>query len=179
MFRILLGRFPGAEAPALEGTQGEAAARIVRALEAEGAAAISEDMATALRIEAGRGAWGHDLAEDVIPLEAGLLDRAISTTKGCYVGQEIVIRILHRGGGRVAKKLVTLLFDPATSDLPAVKSPIEVDGKPIGHLTSVAYSPAHERLVALGYVHRDVAEAGRRVDVSGSTLSGVITGLAQ
>ena len=69
------------------------------------------------------------MTEETIPLEAGLLDRAISTTKGCYVGQEIVIRILHRGGGRVAKRLVTLAFDSPPSHLPARGAPVFRDGR--------------------------------------------------
>ena len=48
------------------------------------------------------------MTEDTIPLEAGIEDRAISLTKGCYVGQEIIIRVLHRGHGRVARRLVGL-----------------------------------------------------------------------
>ena len=47
-----------------------------------------------------------DMDEDTIPLEAGIEDRAISFTKGCYVGQEVIVRVTHRGGGRVAKRLV-------------------------------------------------------------------------
>ena len=42
-----------------------------------------------------------DITDDIIPLEAGIEDRAISLTKGCYVGQEVIIRVLHRGQGRV------------------------------------------------------------------------------
>ena len=52
-----------------------------------------------------------DMDEDTIPLEAGIEDRAISLTKGCYVGQEIIIRVLHRGHGRVARRLVGLTLD--------------------------------------------------------------------
>ena len=66
-----------------------------------------------MRIEGGRPRFGIDMDEDTIPLEAGIEDRAISLTKGCYVGQEIIIRVLHRGHGRVARRLVGLTFDPA------------------------------------------------------------------
>ena len=52
------------------------------------------------------------MTSDTIPLEAGIEDRAISLTKGCYVGQEIIIRVLHRGQGRVARRLVGLTLDP-------------------------------------------------------------------
>ncbi len=59
-----------------------------------------------LRIEAGVPKFLVDMTEDTIPLEAGIEDRAISFTKGCYVGQEVIVRVTHRGGGRVAKRLV-------------------------------------------------------------------------
>lgn len=153
--------------------------RVVDRLEAEGAVEMSDEMATALRIEAGRGEWGRDLGDDVIPLEAGLLERAISTSKGCYVGQEIVIRILHRGGGRVSKRLVVLAFDPDVERAPDRGAVLEVDGAAVGRLTSAAWSPAAGRVVALGYLHRDAAEVNRRVAVSGSGASAVVTGLAQ
>jgi folate-binding protein YgfZ len=104
------------------------------------------------------------LTPETIPLEAGLLDRAISTSKGCYVGQEIVIRILHRGGGRVARRLARLAFDTSLAEAPhAGAALVTDDGRGVGHLTSVAYSPARGAFVALGYVHRDAAEVGRRL----------------
>ena len=53
----------------------------------------------------------RDMDEETIPLEAGIESRAISFTKGCYVGQEVIIRVLHRGHGRVARKLVGLTLD--------------------------------------------------------------------
>lgn len=153
--------------------------RIVAGLDAAGAVAMSEEMATALRIESGRGLWGHDLRDDVIPLEAGLLDRAISTSKGCYVGQEIVIRMLHRGGGRVAKRLVTLAFDPSTTEAPAAGAAIAADGTTAGALTSVAFSPARGAFVALGYVRREAAETGRQVAVADSGARATIIGFGQ
>ena len=83
-----------------------------------GAIEIDPRLDEALRIEAGRPAFGIDMTDETIPLEAGLLERAISTTKGCYVGQEVIIRVLHRGGGRVARRLVRLMFDPAVTSPP-------------------------------------------------------------
>jgi folate-binding protein YgfZ len=153
-------------------------AGVVARLEEAGAVAMTEDMATALRIEAGRGEWGRDLGEDVIPLEAGLLGRAVSTTKGCYVGQEIVIRILHRGGGRVAKRLVTLVFDAAVDVVPEPKATLEAAGSAVGYLTSVAFSPARGCFIALAYLHRDAGEIGRHVSLAGSAATAVVTGFA-
>jgi tRNA-modifying protein YgfZ len=132
-------------------------------LEAAGAAAVSDDAFEALRIEAGRPAFGRDMTSETIPLEAGLADRAISTTKGCYVGQEVIIRVLHRGGGRVVKRLVKLVFEPGLNDPPAPGTHLFVDGRDSGQLTSVVFSPSRGRFIALGYVHRDAAEIGRHV----------------
>lgn len=142
--------------------------------------AASPELFDALRIEAGRPAFGVDMRTDTIPLEAGLLDRAISTTKGCYVGQEVIVRVLHRGHGRVARRLVRLTFDPSVRTPPAAGTVLTADGAETGHITSAAFSPRLDRVVALGYVHRDVAEAGRRVTavVGGQALSADIAGLA-
>jgi folate-binding protein YgfZ len=134
---------------------------VIRGLEAAGAVRVSPQLLDALRIDAGRPVFGVDMTEETIPLEAGLLERAISTTKGCYVGQEVIIRVLHRGGGRVAKRLVKLEFDPAVAEPPRAGTPIEVDGREVGRITSAAASPARGHVVALGYVHRDSAEIGR------------------
>ena len=82
---------------------------VAAALSAAGAVDIDAETWDTLRIEAGRPLFGVDMDTDTIPLEAGLEARAISQTKGCYVGQEIIIRVLHRGGGRVARRLVGLL----------------------------------------------------------------------
>lgn len=152
--------------------------QLLAGLAQAGAVVMSEPLVTALRIEAGRGQWGADLSDDVIPLEAGLLERAISTSKGCYVGQEIVIRILHRGGGRVAKRLVILAFEPAVAEAPASASALEADGKTVGHVTSAAWSPARGNVVALGYLHRDVAEVGRQVVLAGTRDVATVTGFA-
>ena len=64
---------------------------------------VDADVAETCRIESGRPVFGKDMTEDTIPLEAGIEDRAISLTKGCYVGQEIIIRVLApRSGTRGA-----------------------------------------------------------------------------
>jgi folate-binding protein YgfZ len=115
----------------------------------------------AARIESGYPLFGVDMTEDTIPLEAGIEDRAISLTKGCYVGQEVVIRVLHRGHGRVAKKLVAFR---ASAPLVA-GGRVLGGGKDVGFITSAAVSPALGP-VALGYVHRDFVEPGTVVVVT-------------
>ena len=159
----------------------ESAARdvVLQALRASGA--VQADFATldVCRIEAGVPRFLADMTEDTIPLEAGIEDRAISLTKGCYVGQEIIIRVLHRGGGRVARKLVRVAL-PAGAGVPSSGASVHAaDGKPIGGVTSAADSPALRRPVALAYVHRDFVEPGTRVEIAaadGSRAAGEVLG---
>ena len=113
------------------------------------------------------------MAEDTIPLEAGIENRAISFTKGCYVGQEVIVRVLHRGHGRVARRLVGLLIDGG--EVPAVGAIVRSETESVGRVTSSCWSPGLERPVALGYVQRESAAAGTRltVDASTATVSGL------
>ena len=134
------------------------------AIETSGAAAEIS------RIEGGRPLFLTDMHEDTIPLEAGIEDRAISLTKGCYVGQEIIIRVLHRGHGRVARKLVGLILDPGAS-APARGAAIVSASRDIGTVTSAVDSPDLGRPVALGYVHRDFVEPGTPVEIGGIPAS--------
>jgi folate-binding protein YgfZ len=153
---------------------------LIESLEHAGLSPISDDLLEAMRIERGRGAWGRELTTDTIPLEAGLLDRAISTSKGCYVGQEIIIRILHRGGGRVAKRLVRL----AGEDGPAATRPVpgaaltSADGADAGRVTSVSPALDTDGWIALAYVGRDYAEVGTRLQLRESGMVATIAGLA-
>jgi folate-binding protein YgfZ len=105
----------------------------------------------------------RDMDEETIPLEAGIESRAISFSKGCYVGQEVIIRVLHRGHGRVARKLVGLLIDGEQP--PAAGATIHSGEKAIGAVTSSTSSPALGKPIALGYVHRDFLEPGTTVTI--------------
>ena len=87
---------------------------------AAGAVRVSEADAEAVRIESGRPRFGVDMDTDTIPLEAGLENRAISRSKGCYVGQEVIVRVQDRGHGRVAKRLVITALGEAA--LPSASS---------------------------------------------------------
>jgi len=133
------------------------------ALAAAGAAGVSTAAAHVLRVEAGRPLFGVDMDTDTIPLEAGLDDRAISFTKGCYVGQEVIVRVMHRGHGRVARKLVGLTLDG--DSVPASAARIVAGGKEIGEVTSAAWSPAVGRAIALAYVGRDFVDPGTAVQI--------------
>lgn len=131
-----------------------------------GAVTVDASTADALRIEAGIPLFHRDMDEETIPLEAGIESRAISFTKGCYVGQEVVIRVLHRGHGRIARKLIGLVMSGDRA--PASKTPIRAGDRDVGETTSAAWSPALQRPIALGYVHRDFTAPGTKVSVDGA-----------
>lgn len=135
---------------------------LVSALKAAGAIDVSPSAIEAARIEAGYPVFGVDMTDDTIPLEAGIEDRALSMTKGCYVGQEVVIRVLHRGHGRVVRKLVGLRVD---GPVPARGTRLFAADRDVGFVTSAAESP---RLgtIAMGYVHRDFLAAGTKVEAA-------------
>lgn len=141
------------------------AAGVKSALTSAGVPEMDEATSEALRIEAGVPKFHRDMNEETIPLEAGIEERAISFTKGCYVGQEIVIRVLHRGHGRVARKLVGIALTGAQP--PSSGARIRSGDREIGEVTSSTMSPALQRPIALGYVHRDFVEPGTTVDVEG------------
>ena len=126
---------------------------------------INLDTFEVIRIERGVPRFLADMSDDTIPLEASIEDRAISFTKGCYVGQEVIVRVTHRGGGRVAKKLVKWIADPGADIVPLPDSRVFSFDKDIGRVTSAAFSPNVNRVVGLGYVHRDFTERGTDVTV--------------
>jgi folate-binding protein YgfZ len=128
--------------------------------------ALDEETANAIRIESGMPKFHRDMDEDTIPLEAGIESRAISMTKGCYVGQEVIIRVLHRGHGRVARRLVGLVFDQAS---PLARGAIVKSGaRDTGKITSAVHSPSLGRPIALAYVQRDFAAPGTVLSVDGA-----------
>jgi folate-binding protein YgfZ len=128
-----------------------AASTLWDALHAAGARPVGYDALEILRIEAGLPRYGIDMDETNVVTEAAL-DDAVSYTKGCYVGQEIIARIKYRG--HVAKKLSGIKFTEAVKvDAgAAIKS---VDNKEIGRITSTTYSPHLGCTVALGYLKYD------------------------
>jgi folate-binding protein YgfZ len=126
-----------------------------------------------LRVEGGVPRFHQDMNEDTIPLEAGLESRAISLTKGCYVGQEVIIRVLHRGHGRVARRLIGLVLEGAVVPLPGTT--VHAEGREVGRVTSGVASIALGRPIALAYVHRDFVAPGIVVLVDGAPA--VVTAL--
>jgi len=139
-----------------------------RALVAGGVTVADPEAIEAARIEAGYPLFGTDLTDETIPLEAGIEDRAISMSKGCYVGQEVIVRVLHRGQGRVAKRLVALRIQgdrAQPDDMPVSGGRVFSEARDVGGVTSIARSP-NLGTIALGYVHRDFVAAGTQLEVA-------------
>jgi folate-binding protein YgfZ len=120
------------------------------ALEAAGAIAVSEPVVETLRVERGRPRYGIDLDDSVIPQEAGLNERAVSFTKGCYVGQETVARLHYRGKPNRHLRGLTLSAPASTGQ------DLRLGDRVVGHVGSVAESPRFG-LIALALVRREVA----------------------
>jgi folate-binding protein YgfZ len=137
--------------------------RLGDALLDRGAARISERAAECARVERGRPRYGIDMDENTIPQEAGINERAVSFTKGCYVGQETVARLHYRGKPNRHLRGLRLSGPACTGD------ELTLSEKPVGRLGSVALSP---RLgpIALALVRRE-AEPGAVVHVGDRGVS--------
>jgi folate-binding protein YgfZ len=120
------------------------------ALTARGAVPVTEAAAETLRVERGRPRYGVDMDEGTIPQEAGINDRAVSFTKGCYVGQETVARLFYRGKPNRHLRGLRL------SEPVAGGAPLRLGEREVGRVGSVAQSP---RLgpIALALVRRHAA----------------------
>ena len=126
----------------------------------EGSEPISDDELERLRILARTPRLGAELDDRVMPAEAGLEERAISFTKGCYPGQEPVARLHHRGHPNRGLRVLVISGD----GLPAYDAELTLEGKVVGRVTSAAPGPA-DAVVALAYVRREVPpEADLLVD---------------
>ncbi len=146
------------------------AASLWSSLVAAGARPVGYDVLEILRIEAGVPRHGKDMDDTTVVTETNL-DAAVSYTKGCYIGQEIIARIKYRG--HVAKKLRGLVFDQFSKiDAPsAIRS---VDDKEIGQITSTVYSPHVGQRLALGYVKYDYIASGTVVKASDGSMGHVV-----
>ncbi len=142
-----------------------------------GATEVGAQTAEILRIEAGIPEYGRDMDETIILLEAGL-ESAVSYKKGCYLGQETIAKIHHRGHDQTAKRLMGLLLDGEVIPDPGSKV-FNSAGKEIGYVTSSCYSPALARPIALAYLRRNNFEAGMRhsVDAGGVSLQAEVVKL--
>ncbi|HSJ10993.1 MAG TPA: glycine cleavage T C-terminal barrel domain-containing protein [Longimicrobiales bacterium] len=137
-------------------------ARVVEA----GAVPADADVVEVLRVEAGSPRWGAELLDTTIPLEAGLRTRAISETKGCYTGQEVIIRILHRG--HVNWLLRGMLLGEVAPPAPGTELQ-NADGKRVARITSAVRSARFGQTIALAYVRREV-DAGATLTLDGATV---------
>jgi tRNA-modifying protein YgfZ len=125
-------------------------AAVSAALQAAGAVPVDEAVAEVVRVERGRPRYGVDLDDGVIPQEAGLNERAVSFTKGCYVGQETVARLHYRGKPNRHLRGLRLTGAATTGD------PLTRAEKTVGRVGTVVTSPVHGP-IALALVRREVA----------------------
>jgi len=141
------------DAEATEGVRGT--------LLAAGAVEVTEAAAELVRVERGRPRYGVDVDDNTIPQEAGLNERAVSFTKGCYVGQETVARLFYRGKpNRHLRGLkLSAPVEPGT--------PLRLGEKEVGRVTSVAVSPAHGP-IGLALMRRE-AEPGATLSAGDAT----------
>jgi folate-binding protein YgfZ len=130
---------------------GVPAVELIDAKPPAGAAQIGEDELERLRIRARTPRLGRELDERVMPAEAGLDERAISFTKGCYPGQEPVARLHYRGHPNRGLRVLAV----EGVELPGYDAELTLDGKVVGRVTSAARDPDHG-VVALAYVRREV-----------------------
>lgn len=155
--------------------EGVEAAR--HALLTAGARVVDSASLEIVRIEHGVPRFGIDMSDENFPPEARIEDRAVSYTKGCYMGQETIARI--KTYGHVNRLLVGLFPD---TDLPVpVGTRIVSTGdenKDVGYVTSSVHSPVLGRVIALGYVHRSLETPGTRVSLMmDRPISGTVTPL--
>lgn len=131
------------------------------ALVAAGAAPVSCSAMELLRIASGIPSYGQDIRDRDLPQETAQL-RALSFTKGCYIGQEIVERIRSRGS--VHRQFRGFEID---GPLPVPGTKVQADGKDAGEITSTAYLPVEngDRGVALGYIRREFAAPDQQLAV--------------
>jgi folate-binding protein YgfZ len=143
------------------------ARRVHEAVRSLGGCACGWQALEMARIEAGIPRFGADMDETNLAPEAGIESRAISYSKGCYIGQEVIARI--RTYGQVAKSLRGLLMPDDLKVLPARGDKLFHDGKEAGYLTSAVASPTLRRNIALGYVRRECNQPGTELLLHSAT----------
>jgi folate-binding protein YgfZ len=120
--------------------------------EASGGELIGAEELDRLRILARTPVWGRELDDRVLPAEAGLDERAVSFTKGCYPGQEPVARLHYRGHPNRGLRVLQL----EGSELPHYDAELTLDGKAVGRITSAVADAGG--VLALAFVRREVPE---------------------
>ena len=149
----------GAEAWMLWVSASIAGALSEQLLEVPGVEEVGSEALEVLRVEAGIPRFGRDFGPENFPQETGA-EEAVSYTKGCYLGQEVVARIHYRGG--VQKTLRGLVFETAA---PAPGTPLLFEGREVGTVATVVESIALGRPAGLAVLHRRGAEPGTRLSL--------------
>jgi folate-binding protein YgfZ len=140
---------------------------LLKLAEAAGAVEVSEAAAEIVRVETGRPRFGAEISPEVMPAEAGIVERAVDFEKGCYIGQEPVARLHYRG--KPNRRLCGLrLSAPAQTG-----EPLRLDEREVGSLATVCVSPALGP-IALALVRRE-AELGAVLEVGdGATTAELV-----
>ena len=118
----------------------------------DGAEAVSDAELEVLRIRAATPRYGHEIDDRVLPAEAGLVERAVSLTKGCYPGQEPIARLHYRGHANRSLRVLSI----ASTEVPMADAELVLDGKAVGRVTSAV--PENGAVLALAYVRTEVPD---------------------
>jgi folate-binding protein YgfZ len=136
---------------------------VVARLAAAGAVRGTDEALDALRLEAALPVWGKDVTEDLFPQEARIEGQRVSFTKGCYVGQEPVVRLQSRGH---ANRFLAPI-DLGDAEPPPRGAPVRVGDAEVGHVTSAGRGPTVGRTIALALVRREASAPGMALVVDG------------
>jgi folate-binding protein YgfZ len=154
----------------------ELTARLLGVSGGQGVRPVGPAALEVVRAEAGIPLYGQDFGAENFPQESGLEARAVSYTKGCYLGQEVVARIHFRGG--VHKGLAGLVF-PAGDAVPAAGTKLLYEEKEVGTLRTAVASPALGRPIGLAILHQRALAVGTRVELADADEKGVSGGPAE
>lgn len=142
---------------------GAVADKLIAAAKSLGGRACGGTAFEIARIEAGIPRFGVDMDETNIPLESGIEAQAVSYSKGCYIGQEVINRI--HSIGHVNRELRRLRLADDVKTLPTRGDRLFHEGKEVGHVTSAVRSPTLKANIGLGYVRREVNQVGTELKV--------------
>jgi tRNA-modifying protein YgfZ len=157
---------------------GSIKSRLLSTGDDSGVSLAGQEVFDVLRIEAGTPVFGKDISEKNLPQEIGRDARAINFVKGCYLGQETVARL--DALGHVNQILRGLVFEPG-SPCPEPGATLEANGKQVGVVTTIAFSPVVNAPVALAIVRTSHAAQGTRVKVMvadhATSIAAIVSGL--
>jgi folate-binding protein YgfZ len=141
-------------------------AALVAQAERVGGCAVDDEGLELARLRAGRPRFERDFGPEQYPQEAGLEERAVSFSKGCYLGQEVICTLENRG--RLTRRLARLTA--AQGALAPGSELQDDDARQVGKVTSAAFDPESGRLLALGYVKRAAATAGATLHAGSASV---------